>query len=225
VGACDTAEELAMSILRLDSYNGDVEDLPDLCLKCGAPAALRKNKTFSWYPPWVAVLLLAGLIPFAIVALVLTKRSRVEVPLCEQHTGHWWKRQLLVIGTLLVLLGGGFAVFLATVDNKGNDLSGLVCMGWVVLMIGWIVLAAIVQYTSIRPKEITDTSITLTGVSDVFAEAYEEESDRPERLDELARERWNEGKHRPVRDSGRVRRAEEDDEDDDRHSPPGAYRR
>jgi hypothetical protein len=217
-----------MSTVRLDSDYGSVEDLPDLCMKCGAPADLRKNKSFSWYPPWVSALLLAGLIPFAIVALILTKRCRVEVPLCAQHKGHWLMRQLLVIGTLLALLGGGVIAMFASMDNHGNDnLSGMVCLGWVGLMIGWIVLAAIVQLTSIRPKEITDSSITLTGVSDAFAEAYEEEwSERPEELDEVARDRWNKKDRRRAADSDRVRRAEEDeDEDEDRRSPPGRYRR
>ncbi len=201
-----------MSAVCLESYDGRVRDLPELCMKCGAPATLRKDKTFSWYPPWVGVLLLAGLIPFLIVALILTKRSRVEVPLCDRHKGHWMIRQLVVIGSLLFLLAGGFLAFLATVNNKGNDsLSAAVCIGWVVLMIGWVVLAVMVQSTSIRPKEITDTSITLTSVSELFVAAYEDEWDEErDRLDELARERWERGRRPraarpPVEGADRVR--------------------
>jgi hypothetical protein len=84
-----------------------VKNLPDVCLRCGAPATLHKSKTFSWHPPWVYVLLIAGLLPFAIVAIVLTKRRRVEAPLCEQHKHHWLIRQLLILPTFL--LHGGFS--------------------------------------------------------------------------------------------------------------------
>jgi hypothetical protein len=227
----EPAEGIAMSVVRLESYDNEVEELPDVCMKCGAPSAVLKRKQFAWYPPWVGVLLLAGLIPFAIVAMILTKRCRVEVPLCDRHKNHWLMRQVLVICTLFALLAIVFGTFIATVDNKGNDsLLGYVCGGWVILMIGWIALACVVHYTSIRPKEITDISITLASVSEQFAEAYEaEEARRPstDRLDELARDRWEEGRRRAsanrrrTSDPDRVRRP---DEDEGRRSPPDAYR-
>ena len=30
-------------------------DLPEVCIKCGAPATAHKYKTFSWFPGWVYV--------------------------------------------------------------------------------------------------------------------------------------------------------------------------
>src|SRR5262245_60095643 len=95
-----------MATLHLESYDGEVGDLPDLCMQCGAPSAVRKNKRFSWFPPWVWILLfVCGLVPFAIVALVMTKRRTVNVPLCEAHKNHWLWRQLVVVGGLLALIG------------------------------------------------------------------------------------------------------------------------
>ena len=217
-----------MATVRMESYDGSVRDLPDVCMKCGAPATVRKHKTFSWYPPWLAVLLLAGLLPYIIVVLILTKKSRVEVPLCDAHKHHWLMRQALVLVSLLGLLAVGFVAVLLTTDGRADSGPfGFVCMGWVLLMIAWIVMASIVQFTSIRPQEITDTSVTLMSVSPLFAEAYEEE-DRtsPERLDELASERWNQGKRRSrgdrpfAEDADRIQRAEEDE---DRRSPPDTY--
>src|SRR5262245_2698918 len=132
-----------MATVYLESYDSDVTDLPDLCMKCGAPSSVRKKRTFSWYPPWVGVLLLAGLVPFVIVAVILTKRCRVVVPLCAQHKNHWLMRQLLVLLSLLGILALGFAATLAVgaaskSGSKGDDLFGMVCMGWVFLLIGWV---------------------------------------------------------------------------------------
>ncbi|HWG41460.1 MAG TPA: hypothetical protein VN688_01655 [Gemmataceae bacterium] len=220
-----------MATLRLESYDGNVLELPDLCLKCGAPAALSKSKNFSWFPSWVWVLLfVCGLVPFAIVAAIMTKRRRVEVPLCEEHKNHWMWRQVAILGGLLLVLGLVFGGILLA-DNQqggGNDpLSGFLCVAGPVGLIIWLIAIAILQSTAIRPKEITDTSITLVGVSDVFIQAYEEDwRPSPERLDKLASERWNQGKGRPRaeravdEDADRIQRAEEDE---DRRLPPDAY--
>ena len=73
-----------MATVRL--YRDETEDfdLPAVCMKCGAPATTWKSKTFSWHPPWVYVLILIGLLPFAIVAMVLTKRRTILAPLCAR---------------------------------------------------------------------------------------------------------------------------------------------
>lgn len=217
-----------MATLHVDAYPEDDVDFPSVCMKCGAPSVVHKSKTFSWYPPWLAVLLLAGALPFIIVALIMTKRRALDVPLCASHKHHWLMRQLLVVGSLFAMLGLGLVAFIGSTainNGRGNDaVSGVVCIGWVVLMIGWIVLAAVVQYTTIRPNEITDTSITLVSVAEPFVEAYEEEYRvSPRRVDRRARERW---------EGGRRRRPSRRDEDDDRiqeieddDGPPDGSRR
>ncbi len=192
---------------------------------------MRKKKTFSWYPPWVGVLLLAGLLPFLIVALILTKRCRVMAPLCEQHKNHWMMRQLLVLLSLVGMIALGLVVSIADVSvsksgSQGDTLSGLVCMGWVILLIGWVVLAVVVQSTSIRPKEITDTFLRLGGVSDEFARACEEEMTRSRaRLDRLTSERWNDEDRRSRRAQTRpIEDVQIVEEDEVRRPPPDAYR-
>jgi hypothetical protein len=140
-------------------------------------------------------------------------------------------RLLLVLLCLLgiLVLGLGAAIAAGAVsDNgsRGDALFGAVCMGWVLLLLGWVVLAVIVQSTSIRPKEITDTSIQLTSVSDVFAQAWEEENPRSRgRLDRQAREHWNQADRRPRRPKARpVEDFERAEEDEGRRPPPDAFR-
>lgn len=221
-----------MAVLRLDSYDRNEGDLPEVCMQCGAPAALRKSKTFSWFPPWVwVVLFVCNILIFAIVAMIMTKRRTVDVPLCEQHKNHWLWRQLLVLGSLLGVLAVGFVAMLVSSDNGGGDdspLGGFLCVGSLLVLVAWVILAVIVQSTTIRPKEITDQGITLQGVSKAFVEAYEEEwRVAPERLDEVARERWNQGGRAPrsgrpaVDDAGRIQPAEDDE---GRQTPPDTFR-
>src|SRR5947209_3408531 len=85
-----------MAVIRLGRYTGEEDDLPDVCMKCGAPATLRKRKQLSWYPRWVYFLLLVHILVFAIVALATTKRRTVSAPLCDEHKNHWMWRQLVV---------------------------------------------------------------------------------------------------------------------------------
>ena len=101
-----------MGVLRLDSYE-EMRELPAVCLRCGAPTVLRKSKTFSWCPQWVWLLLFFGLIPFAIVALILTKRRTILVPLCAKHKNHWLWRQLLMMA----------GVFPSLWDARGNAIA------------------------------------------------------------------------------------------------------
>lgn len=217
-----------MAKLTLDSYRGDAEELPEVCMKCGEAATQFKRRTFSWYPPWTAVLLVAGLVPFAIVAILMTKKSRVEVPLCDAHKNHWLMRQLLSIGSFFALvlflaITIGVAVAIGD-DNRGeNVLMPFVCGGNAILFLGWLILAIILQNTAIRPTEITEDSITLTSVSDAFVEAYKAERPRGRRdIDRMASERWNDrgGKSRRS-----VRRPAEDYDEDDDEGGTDAYRR
>jgi hypothetical protein len=215
-----------MATLRLGARPWDDAEMPDVCMRCGAPAAVRKDKTFSWYPGWVYVLLLVNLIVFAIVAMVLTKKKRVEVPLCEAHRNHWLWRQLIIAGGLVAFLGLGFVTVIVMADSppgRNSDLGGLLCVGTIVGLVVWLIVAGVLQATSIRPTEITDRGITLVGIAREFVDAYQEKQDVTGRIDELARERWGRGRSgpsRPLEDSDRVRPT---DEDEPRRAPPDAF--
>jgi hypothetical protein len=185
--------------------------LPDVCMRCGAQAWSQRSKSFAWCPPWVAILILAGLLPYIIVAIVLTKRMTVRVPLCDEHKSHWsWRAWFVGLGAVLLLvLGVACLVVLAALDNQrkqnfggsqSNPLGGILCAGTAVAGLVWLFAAAIIQQRAIRPSEITDDSITLVNVAPGFVEAVEQgpgpdaERDngrrRPQRRD------WDEDRYR-----------------------------
>src|SRR5262249_28191839 len=113
---------VAMASITLDRDRLRAKDLPACCLRCGEPATLNKDRNFSWCPPWVGVLILAGLLPYLIVSLILTKRARVAVPLCAAHANHWRWREWVIWGSFLFL---GILFFAVLVLISGNQNQGL----------------------------------------------------------------------------------------------------
>jgi hypothetical protein len=174
--------------------------LPMVCMRCGAPATVLKVKKMSWYPRWIIVLIVVGapgLLLGLILALVLRKTARLHAPLCEDHQGHWTTRLVInwVIGVLAIGLSvGGFIGFIAldSARPRGPNTDGLMammCIGSLVAFFGWLIMAAILHNTSIRPDEITRTHILLAGVSETFVDAVEEaEIERRVRLRQMQEE-------------------------------------
>ena len=187
---------MAQIRLRLREADGG---LPNVCLCCGQEATVTKDKTLSWFPRWVIVLLFVNILLYAIVASIMTKKARLQAPLCDEHKGHWFKRGLLMWGTFFLfgLLGVGGFVIAGNLPRPNDDYMGIACAAGAVFFVIWLVIVVVAQYTAIRPSEITDEEIVLKGVSQEFVDAVEE-SDR----------------HRPMRS-----RRSRDDEDDDEPRP------
>jgi hypothetical protein len=106
-----------MAQVHFSSTEVEKKSLPPLCLLCGAMTEDQITKTFVWYPPWIAVLKLAGYVglagylilgdllalpsnihAFVWVTLLLgpsfvldrfTKSMTVQTPLCAEHLNHW----------------------------------------------------------------------------------------------------------------------------------------
>jgi hypothetical protein len=160
--------------VSIDEANGY---LPEVCACCDEPATSTRTKQMSWCPPWVGVLIIAGLLPYLIVMLILTKRATVQVPFCERHKGHWLYRNLLIGGTFVLfalLAVAGFAAAMVFGGPRQDDLFGFVCLGTFGLGLVWLIITIVAQNTAIRPKEITDSEILLAGVSGAFVDAVQE---------------------------------------------------
>lgn len=184
-----------MASVTLTEYECRKNLLPNVCMRCGEPATTLVRRNFSWYPQWIILLVLVALLVAAIVAMILTKRMLVHVPMCEQHQGHWSKRMLwmlLTFGVLSLLAIGGIALLSAAENGPDKEtLTGVVCGGGVFGLLAWLILVVVLQSGMIRPTEITDRQITLTKVHPEFVRALEDE------------------------------RAADEDDDDDRPKPRG----
>jgi hypothetical protein len=163
-----------MPEIQLRDSETDRESLPEVCIACGQPATSFIRKTFAWHPPWVIVIILAGLLPYIIVALILTKRMAVEAPVCDRHRGYWWKRQMLMYLPLLILFLGGIGAAIGAEQAGVKDVGGIACFGSGVACVLWLIVAVVIQNRMVRPAEITDHTITLKRVHADFVAALKE---------------------------------------------------
>jgi hypothetical protein len=166
-------------------------DFPAVCASCGQEATTTQTKSMTWFPLWVYALLPAGVLPFAIVANILTKRADVTVPFCEEHKGHWFNRNLLLWGTFFLLAAVGAGAFFFAVNlprPQNEDALGYVCVAGLGLLVLYLGLVIGVRVTAIRPTEITYDEIQLTGVSEAFVAAVEAEAE--ERYPRRGGDRW-----------------------------------
>jgi hypothetical protein len=198
-----------MSRLRLGLYELREYELPDVCMKCGRKAVARPSKTFAWSPPWIIVLIFAGLLPYVLVAMILTKRVTMTTPFCERHRNYWLTRALITWGGFLALIviGVGGFVLLSVFKEEGNNVGGFFCFGLIVVGLVWLITVAVLQQSGIGPKEITDRSITLVGVSPDFVDALREEQRDDEDEDDRRRRRDEDEEGRPRK----KRRTDDDD--------------
>ncbi len=203
----------SMADIKMGRFEISEYELPDVCLKCGAQARQRLYHTFTWTPGWVYAFFVLGPIGIIVIRILINsvrQEFTMGVPLCAEHRGHWFWRNLIVglmvVAFVAALIGGG--ILAGELDEPPpffvTFLSALLS-----LILGVI----LVQRTAIRAREITQQSITLTGVSDEFVAAIngdrrgERESDEEEEEDERSGSR----RSRRDREDRRPRRRGPDD--------------
>jgi hypothetical protein len=150
-----------------------MEPLPSVCMCCGATATTIKKKKFAWFPRWVYLLIGFGLLPFAVVALVLTKKMTVRMPLCNRHRFPWlWQQLLTVFAAFYMILPCILGALVERLERSlGGDntvVPGLM-LGWLFGLLGLVICLVGAAMLHIRVKRITDYEITLAGVSTAFA--------------------------------------------------------
>lgn len=134
------------------------------CLICGSEEGVRPwNKTFTYTPPWVWITLLAGVLPAAIVQLVVMKRQSVTLPRCGSCRG---RMTLYSLFGWFLGLGGLFAFpFLgafvgAAVDKRDGSGTGI-ALGFLVWFLVLVALAIFGQFWGLRCTRIDDTGAWL----------------------------------------------------------------
>lgn len=188
-------------------------------MKCGTETSHRVTRTFNWVPPWIGITILAGLLIYFILAAVLRKTYTVAVPLCEDHKRHWTNRTVLTLVSLVVLVLGsiGLGVLAGNLGPAADDVGPVIVFVIIGGFVAWLVLVIVANSTAIRPEEITDDGIRLTGVCMEFSDAYREMEDREREARREARDHWDD-RPRPKR---RDYREDEDDRprrrDDERY--------
>jgi len=134
--------------------------MPDYCIKCGVPAnGIYLRKRLSWHHPALALLILAGLLIYAIVALIVRKSAVIDVSLCEDHRR---KHRSAVLVTWLVFLAGvAFIVLAIAQESGGSALFGI-------LLVFASAIGAATWAKVVHVKKIDDHHVWLRGIGESF---------------------------------------------------------
>jgi len=135
--------------------------LPDRCVKCNQPAhGYRLKRNLSWHTPWLYLLLLAAWLIYLIVALIVSKRARIQIGLCPRHRSIR-KRDIMITLLLFVSSLGSFII------------AGNMTPAWPYVLAGFAGLLAsliygVVRVPMVQPKRIDNELVRLSGASKDF---------------------------------------------------------
>ena len=145
-------------------YEGD---LPRSCVKTGAPADGTVSVRFSSLPPWMFLLLLAGVLPFFIALMFAREQIRGQVPVHREVVERCHRRGRRAWGLVGIAAASGIA---AVVSNLG-------WLWWVAAAAGVAAVVTLVQrdlgWVDARPVRGTPY-VDLRRVSLEFATAVEQ---------------------------------------------------
>lgn len=134
--------------------------LPRRCLRTNQTEDLQDRQyTMRWRPEALIFLVLLGILPYLLAALVFTKTAVVTVPLSRETVQRFGRATTIAV--LWVTIGA--IAFFGSLGVQGQE-SG----AWIALFAAAILVAGLV-YAVVRPrltpKRITDDYIWLAGVS------------------------------------------------------------
>lgn len=140
--------------------------LPPYCYKCGKPARAEPfSRTYYWHAPELYILILLGVLIYAIVAAIVRKKLVVVLPICDEHFRSrrklgWTSLTLLVLAVLIPFMLIGL--------TSSASLAGSVgCVLGFALGIASLVTYVLFERT-LKPERITDDEARLNGACPEF---------------------------------------------------------
>ena len=135
--------------------------VPEVCARHGRPAARRRKTVFrSHTPRWVYLLLLFGVLPFAIVAVALQKRVKAPTwPFCAD-CGRMRTRRLL-IGIGLVVLAVAAVVAVSALLPPNDSSAGSIVLVFVLVLIAGLGVASTASSAPIASGYVSNDGNTV----------------------------------------------------------------
>lgn len=135
--------------------------LPPYCVKCGLVTHQQPvMRKFYWHSPLLYLIILAGVLIYAIVAMIVRKRFDLGVPLCDSHFR--LRRIWMSVAAALMLLA-----FPALIVGITNDYPGTGIVVCLVTLLGGAIAWSLVS-PILRPRKITDEMAIFRGADEAF---------------------------------------------------------
>jgi hypothetical protein len=152
---------------------GQAVELPPVCVRCGAASSGKPlKKTFSWHNPAIYLVLLISPLIYVIVAVIVRKSMKVNVPLCVEHA----KRRSIAVTLAWALPLIGFVDLFVLPQFKVD--VGITVLIFTAFLLAGIVIWAVVG-SPIRPKLINNARGEFSGFCEVFLQQFPEGSLQP----------------------------------------------
>jgi len=145
---------------------GKNASLPDRCVKCNAPATTKRlKKNLYWHSPVVYILVLVNILIYALVATLVRKKAKIDIPLCKKHSS---RRKICILVTWVLSLTSIALI----IGGIATEIWILVTIG-TLLFVGGMIYAAIVTPV-ISTRKIDKEYIWLNGVCKEFLDTLPE---------------------------------------------------
>jgi len=146
--------------------------LPDICVLSNEPTVTRISRKLQWHHPMLALTILIGVPVYIILALIMTKRATIQLPLTQDWIARRQRRMIFAWSAGLLSLGlivGGIALAANLEDPGYLLLMVLGIIGGLAALIGGQAAIGLVS-----PKRMTDDYIWLKGVHPDFLNRLEQ---------------------------------------------------
>jgi hypothetical protein len=137
--------------------------LPSRCIKCNEPATYRLKRSLSWHNPLLYLMVVfPGLLFYVIVALIVRKTAKIDVPLCEAHRAG--RKKSILFAWIISL--AGMALWFAPASGNDERLWIGFFVGIVLFLFG-LIFGSLKSQT-VTPTKIDDTHVWLNKVSPLY---------------------------------------------------------
>lgn len=151
----------------LEAYQGD---LPAVCVRCGEPASVYRNKTLSTLPLGMPFLPLVWFFVYA-------GKVWVRLPFCVKHRNHFRNHLILRYLGFVIVFVVGIISLLATVSG-----SGFMCPLGLGVALAYLVLCAVKRYRGVYLVAYNERATVLGGVCLEFVEAVREKHAKQQQI-------------------------------------------
>ncbi len=144
--------------------------LPERCVKCGQASTRKLKRKFSWHEPWLYLTILAGVLIYAIIAIVLQKRAELHIGLCETHYRERTRRLLAAWGIVLLGIAVLVLAIMAISHSFGAEYEeiGLIGIPVSILLVIIGTVYGAIRVPVLRPTKIDDQYAYFKGAGAAF---------------------------------------------------------
>lgn len=149
-------------------------ELPPICVKTNEPSQRKIKRKYYWHHPAVYLTILLNIIIYVIVAMVVRKTHRLEVPISDETSTKRWSR--IAFGWVMAL--AAIALFVGSIawmlepgnqDIAGYGLFGLFSSAFILIFGSMMGSRAA---SILTPKKMTATATWFTGAHWEYLERF-----------------------------------------------------